>query len=106
MWEFFKSGFCDSDFFGDLFDSFGKIDTHLLGVTFAVVAIILIVVYRSPVLWIFPLFSALMAESLAGAVIYVLAKNNILTLDGLASGVYRLVYSGPEGSLSESFVIR
>ena len=40
----------------DLFDSFGSIDTDLLKTTLIVVALILIAVYRSPVLWIMALF--------------------------------------------------
>jgi RND superfamily putative drug exporter len=41
--------------FADLFGAFGSIDTKLLSTTLIVVAIILIVVYRSPLLWILPL---------------------------------------------------
>ena len=43
---------------GDLFGAFGTLDSSLLLTTLAVVAIILIVVYRSPILWIIPLISA------------------------------------------------
>ncbi|MEY4682969.1 MAG: hypothetical protein RL534_388, partial [Actinomycetota bacterium] len=59
-----------------------------------IVALILIVVYRSPILWILPLFSALMAESLAGAVIYTLAKNDVLTLDGQSQGILSVLVIG------------
>ena len=44
---------------GDLFGAFGSIDSTLLLTTLSVVALILIVVYRSPILWIIPLLSAL-----------------------------------------------
>ena len=71
----------------DLFKAFGGIDSTLLIWTLGIVSLILIVVYRSPVLWIFPLMSALIAESVAGAVIYVLAKKDILTLDGQSQGI-------------------
>ena len=54
----------------------------------------MIVVYRSPILWILPLFSALMAESFAGAVIYILAKNNIITLDGQSQGILSVLVIG------------
>ena len=40
---------------GDLFGAFETLDSTLLLTTLAVVAVILIVVYRSPVLWIIPL---------------------------------------------------
>lgn len=80
--------------FADLFDAFGGIDSTLLLATLGVVALILIVVYRSPTLWILPLFTALVAESMAGAVIYVLAKNEILTLDGQSQGILSVLVIG------------
>ena len=80
--------------FADLFKAFGGIDSTLLIWTLGIVALILIVVYRSPILWIFPLFSALMAESMAGAVIYILAKNDILTLDGQSQGILSVLVIG------------
>ena len=80
--------------FADLFKAFGGIDSTLLFWTLGIVALILVFVYRSPILWIFPLFSALMAESLAGAVIYVLAKNDILTLDGQSQGILSVLVIG------------
>lgn len=80
--------------FADLFKAFGGIDSTLLYWTLGIVALILIVVYRSPVLWILPLFSALMAESLAGGVIYLLAKNDILTLDGQSQGILSVLVIG------------
>ncbi|MEY3374194.1 MAG: hypothetical protein RIT18_825, partial [Actinomycetota bacterium] len=60
--------------FADLFGAFGSIDTKLLQTTLIVVAIILIVVYRSPILWIIPLFTAGTALGLATMVVYYLAK--------------------------------
>ena len=38
--------------FADEFKVFGSLDTTLLGITGLVVAMILILVYRSPVLWV------------------------------------------------------
>ena len=98
--EFAKSGGFEAHvtgfaaIFADLFKAFGGIDSTLLYWTLGIVALILIVVYRSPVLWIFPLFSAVMAESMAGAVIYVLAKNNVLTLDGQSQGILSVLVIG------------
>ena len=71
----------------DLFDSFGSIDTSLLGTTLAVVGLILIFVYRSPVLWIIPLFGALIALTVAGGVVFLLADADILDLDGQSQGI-------------------
>ena len=80
--------------FGDLFDAFGALDKNLLLITFLVVAIILIVVYRSPILWILPLMSALFAESLAGGLVYILAKNDVITLDGQSQGILSVLVIG------------
>ena len=98
--EFAKTGALESHvtgfaaIFADLFKAFGGIDSTLLLWTLAIVALILIVVYRSPILWFFPLLCAVFAEALAGAVIYVLAKNEILTLDGQSQGILSVLVIG------------
>ena len=78
----------------DLFGAFGAIDTTLLLSTLGVVALILIVVYRSPLLWIFPLFSAVIALSLSGAIVYLLAKEDIITLNGQSQGILSVLVIG------------
>jgi RND superfamily putative drug exporter len=55
----------------DLFDSFGSLDTSLLLTTGVVVALILIFVYRSPILWMLPLFGSFLALTVAGGMVYV-----------------------------------
>ena len=80
--------------FADLFDSFSGLDSSLLATTGLVVAVILIIVYRSPILWILPLFSAVIALSLAGGIIYELAKHNIITLDGQSQGILSVLVLG------------
>ena len=80
--------------FADLFDSFSGLDTSLLLVTGIVIALILIVVYRSPFLWILPLSSAIIALTLAGGVIYELAKHNVITLDGQSQGILSVLVLG------------
>ena len=52
----------------DLIEVFSAIDGPLLLVTLVVVLVILLVVYRSPVLWIFPLLAAGMSYALASVV--------------------------------------
>jgi RND superfamily putative drug exporter len=79
---------------GDLFEAFGEIDSKLLLSTLAVVAFILIVVYRSPVLWIIPLLSSLFALSTAGGIVYLLAKNNIIDVDGQSQGILSVLVVG------------
>jgi RND superfamily putative drug exporter len=80
--------------FGDLFGAFGSIDSTLLLTTLAVVALILIVVYRSPILWIIPLLSALFALSTAGGIVYLLAKNDIIDVDGQSQGILSVLVIG------------
>ena len=79
---------------GDLFGAFEGIDSSLLFTTLTVVALILIVVYRSPVLWILPLFSAVIALSTAGGLIYLLTKNNIIDLNGQSQGILSVLVLG------------
>ncbi len=79
---------------GDLFGAFGSIDSTLLLTTLAVVAVILIVVYRSPVLWIIPLLSALFALSTAGGIVYLLAKSDIIDVDGQSQGILSVLVIG------------
>ena len=79
---------------GDLFSAFGSIDTTLLLTTLGVVAIILIFVYRSPVLWIIPLLSAVFALSLAGGIVYLLASKDIIDVDGQSQGILSILVVG------------
>jgi RND superfamily putative drug exporter len=79
---------------GDLFGAFGDIDSTLLLTTLGVVALILIVVYRSPVLWIIPLLSSLFALTTAGGIVYLLAKNDIIDVDGQSQGILSVLVIG------------
>jgi len=78
----------------DLFGAFGSLDSSLLLTTGGVVAIILIVVYRSPVLWILPLFASGIALTFAGSVVYELAKHNVIALDGASQGILSVLVLG------------
>ncbi|NDI11497.1 MAG: MMPL family transporter, partial [Actinobacteria bacterium] len=80
--------------FADLFSAFGSIDTTLLLTTLLVVSIILIIVYRSPLLWILPLFTAVTALSLAGTVVYFLAKAGTIDLNGQSQGILSVLVLG------------
>ena len=79
---------------GDLFGAFGTLDSSLLLTTLGVVALILIFVYRSPVLWIIPLMSAMFALTTAGGIVYILAKNNIIDVDGQSQGILSVLVIG------------
>ncbi|HQZ85486.1 MAG TPA: MMPL family transporter [Actinomycetota bacterium] len=78
----------------DLVKVFGAIDTALLGATALVVALILIMVYRSPFIWLIPLLSAGMALSAASAIVYFLAKTDVLTLNGQSQGILTVLVFG------------
>ena len=80
--------------FADLFGAFGSIDSTLLTTTLLVVSLILIVVYRSPLLWILPLFSAVTALSLAGTIVYYAAKADLLDLNGQSQGILSVLVLG------------
>jgi len=79
---------------GDLFGAFGDVDSTLLLTTLGVVAVILIVVYRSPVLWIIPLLSSLFALATAGGIVYLLAKRDIIDVDGQSQGILSVLVIG------------
>ena len=80
--------------FADLFGAFGSIDTKLLSTTLIVVAIILIVVYRSPILWVLPLFTAATALGFATMIVYYLAKANVIDLNGQTQGILDVLVLG------------
>ena len=79
---------------GDLFGAFEGIDSSLLLTTLGVVSIILIIVYRSPFLWILPLFSAVIALSTAGGLVYLLTKNDFIDLNGQSQGILSVLVLG------------
>jgi RND superfamily putative drug exporter len=79
---------------GDLFGAFETLDSSLLLTTLGVVAIILIVVYRSPFLWVIPLLASMFALSTAGGIVYLLAKNNIIDVDGQSQGILSVLVVG------------
>lgn len=79
---------------GDLFGAFGGIDSSLLLTTLGVVGFILIIVYRSPILWFLPLFSAVIALSTAGGLVYLLTKNNVIDLNGQSQGILSVLVLG------------
>jgi putative drug exporter of the RND superfamily len=78
----------------DLVKVFGGIDGVLLLVALVAVLFILLVVYRSPVVPFLVIFSAVFALALASVVVYFLAKNDVLTLDGQGQGILSILVVG------------
>src|SRR6266542_4052722 len=72
---------------------FNGIDSTLLYSTLAVVILILLISYRSPLLWLLPVISAGVALTTAEAVIYLLAAHAGLTVNAQSAGIlYVLVF--------------
>jgi RND superfamily putative drug exporter len=73
--------------------AFKGIDSTLLAATVAVVIVLLLVTYRSPVLWLLPVISAGVALTCAQALIYLLAAHAGLTVNAQSAGIlYVLVF--------------
>ena len=81
-------------FQADITNAFAGADFKLLLVTVLVVAVLLIVTYRSPVLWIVPLAVVGAADGLAGAVVSALAKPFGIALDASVSGILSVLVFG------------
>ncbi len=81
-------------FQADITNAFAGADVKLLLVTVLVVAALLIVTYRSPVLWIVPLAVVGAADGLAGAVASALAKPFGIALDASVSGILSVLVFG------------
>jgi RND superfamily putative drug exporter len=78
----------------DLIEVFRSIDVTLLLVTAAVVVLILLAVYRSPILWLIPLISVAVAYAGAGALVYQLARREVIDLNGQAQGILTVLVFG------------
>ena len=72
---------------------FSSLDKTLLFAALAVVIVILLITYRSPVLWLLPVITSVVALFTTEAVIYLLAAHAGLTVTGLSVGIlYVLVF--------------
>jgi RND superfamily putative drug exporter len=78
----------------DSAEAFEGIDSALLYTTLAVVTIILLITYRSPVLWLLPIMAAGVALTSSQAVIYLLAKNAGLTVNAQSAGILTVLVFG------------
>jgi RND superfamily putative drug exporter len=78
----------------DTYTLFARVEQPLLLVTAAVVAVILLVVYRGPFLWLVPLLSVGAADQTATALTYLLARHNGLTVNGQSAGILRVLVFG------------
>ncbi|MBB4760649.1 MMPL family transporter [Amorphoplanes digitatis] len=78
----------------DSAEAFEGIDSTLLYTTLVIVAVILLITYRSPVLWLLPIISAGVALTTAQAVIYLLAKHAGLVVNAQSAGILTVLVFG------------
>jgi len=78
----------------DFADVFSGFDATLLYITAAIVMVILLLTYRSPVLWILPLTCVFIALTAAQAVIYLLARDAGLTVNGQTAFILTVLVFG------------
>ncbi|WP_255252692.1 MMPL family transporter [Curtobacterium sp. 'Ferrero'] len=81
-------------FTADLTEAFAGIDGLLLGVALAAVFVILIVVYRSPLLPVLVLGTASFALCASILVVYWLAKADLVTVNGQVQGILSILVIG------------
>ncbi len=78
----------------DSSNSFKGIDGTLLYAALAVVIVLLLITYRSPVLWLLPVISAAVALTTAEALIYLLAAHAGLTVNAQSAGILDVLVFG------------
>jgi putative drug exporter of the RND superfamily len=78
----------------DSSEVFEGIDGNLLLAALGVVVIILLFTYRSPVLWMLPILSVVVALTSAQALIYLLAKYADLTVNGQSQAILSILVIG------------
>ncbi|GAB7187415.1 MMPL family transporter [Kitasatospora sp. Ki12] len=74
--------------------AFSGIDSSLLAATVSVVIVLLLLTYRSPVLWALPLVTAAGALTVSEALIYLLAKHAGLTVNAQSAGILIVLVLG------------
>ena len=81
-------------FTADLTEAFAGIDGILLGVALVAVLVILVVVYRSPVLPFLVLGTATFALTASILVVWALAKAEVVTVNGQVQGILSILVIG------------
>ncbi|SEP17405.1 MMPL family transporter [Trujillonella endophytica] len=78
----------------DSAEAFEGIDGTLLFAALGVVILILLFTYRSPILWVLPIFSAVIALFVAQAVIYLCARYADLTVNAQSASILTVLVVG------------
>lgn len=95
-----------ASFARDLQDAFSGIDSTLLFVALSVVFVILLIVYRSPMLPFIVLSSAMVALSVAVWIVVELARADIVQLNGQVQGILFILVIGAATDYSLLYVAR
>ena len=93
-------------FSADLVEAFGGIDGVLLGVALGAVFLILLLVYRSVLLPLTVLFTAVAALCAAILAVYFMAKEGWIRLDGQSQGILSILVIGAATDYSLLLVAR
>ena len=80
-------------FSADAIDVFDSIDGTLLYATALLVLILLIIIYRSPIFWLIPFFSVILAEITSRGMGYLLAEAGV-TVTGQSGGILPVLVFG------------
>ncbi|MFD6099860.1 MMPL family transporter [Nocardiopsis flavescens] len=78
----------------DLAAAFAGIDSTLLLVAIAAVLVILVAVYRSPLLPVLVVLASLLALGLSGALVYLAADTGLVSLNGQSQGILFILVVG------------
>ncbi len=78
----------------DAVEAFGGLDSTLLFAALGVVILILLVVYRSPTLWILPIVSAVFSLTVSMGLVYFLAKADLITVNGQSQAILSILCIG------------
>ena len=95
-----------ASFAHDLKNAFGAIDVTLLAVALGVVFVILLFVYRSPVLPVVVLLNAMVALASALLLVWHLAKADVFVLNGQVQGILFILVIGAATDYSLLYVAR
>jgi RND superfamily putative drug exporter len=79
---------------GDVFDAFDGLDSTLLLATAGVVVLILLLTYRSPLLWLLPLAAVGIASQVASGAVYLLARHAGVAVDLQSQSVLTVLVFG------------
>ena len=78
----------------DADEAFGGVETTLLFAAAGVVALLLLITYRSPFLWVIPLVSVALASQLATGVVYLLGRYGGVTVTDTSTALMLILVFG------------